>query len=79
MSKHFNPLANRKDDEGKVSLGKATIIKTTDKAINVRLDGVGTIWIPESVVHDDSEVFKGCDGSGDLIVLSWWAEQEGLS
>lgn len=80
MSKHFNPLAKGGSEDGRVSLGRAKIIKTTDKAIRVILDSDGKAhWIPESVVHDDSEVFKGCDGAGDLVVKAWWAEKEGLA
>ncbi len=63
-----------------VSLGQAKIIKTADKEIRVILDSDGkAYWIPESVVHDDSEVFRGCEGAGDLVVKSWWAEKEGLT
>jgi hypothetical protein len=80
MSRHFNPLASRQSDDSKVSLGLAKIIASTDKAIRVILDSDGkAYWIPESVVHDDSEVFRGCDGAGDLVVQSWWSEKEGLS
>lgn len=79
MSKHFNPLARDDDDDDtKVSLGQAKIIATTDKAIRVELDTTHTLWVPESVIHDDSEVFKGCDGAGDLVVKAWWAEKQGL-
>lgn len=79
MSKHFNPLARDDDDDDtKVSLGQAKIIATTDKAIRVELDATNTLWVPESVIHDDSEVFKGCDGTGDLVVEAWWAEKQGL-
>jgi len=68
------------DTDQCVSLGGAKIITTTDRAIRVILDSDGkAYWVPESVVHDDSEVFKGCDGAGDLVVKSWWAEKQGWS
>jgi hypothetical protein len=81
MSKHFNPMARGAGDtDQSVSLGQAKIIATTDKAIRVILDSDGkAYWIPESVVHDDSEVFQGCDGAGELVVKAWFAEKEGLS
>ncbi len=82
MSKHFNPFSGRPQVEAtdRVSLGKAKILQTTAKAIRVLLDSDGkTYWVPESCVHDDSEVFRGCDDEGDLVVKTWWAEKEGLA
>ncbi len=35
-------------------------------------------WIPSSVVHDDSEVYRQND-FGTLVVHRWWAEKEGLA
>ena len=33
-------------------------------------------WIPASVVHDDSEIWK--DGQeGDLVVKTWFADKQG--
>jgi len=37
------------------------------------------VWIPFSVLHDDSEVFDDDEnGDGEVIVKSWWAEKENL-
>lgn len=36
------------------------------------------IWIPKSVIHDDSEVY-GEGHQGDVVVEEWWADKEGLS
>jgi hypothetical protein len=39
------------------------------------------MWIPKSVIDDDSDVYdntSGADGPGDLIVAGWWAEKQGL-
>jgi hypothetical protein len=33
-------------------------------------------WVPQSVVHDDSEVYKEGD-EGRLVVQLWFAEKEG--
>ena len=33
--------------------------------------------IPKSVLHDDSEVYEA-DTTGELIVMRWWAQKEGL-
>jgi hypothetical protein len=80
MSRHFNPLERRERDESRVSLGKVKVLAKTDKAIRVELDTTDTLWVPESCIHDDSEVFVGCDSTkGELVVAAWWAEKEGLS
>lgn len=35
------------------------------------------VWVPKSLIHDDSEVYKaGTDGK--LVVARWFAEREGL-
>jgi len=41
------------------------------------VDGTGgEVWVPKSVVHDDSEVYtEGTDG--DLVVVYWFAERRG--
>ena len=33
-------------------------------------------WIPQSQVHEDSEVWKVGD-VGDLVVTGWWARKQG--
>lgn len=67
-----------RDDSGSdpASLGEVEITKATDKALfAVPKDDTG-FWVPKSVVHDDSEVWKDGD-KGDLVVKQWWAEKEG--
>lgn len=67
------------------NLGNAQLVRTTDKAILVSVDELidseweGEIWVPKSVVHDDSEVYSGSTESGDLIVKTWWAEDKGYA
>lgn len=34
-------------------------------------------WVPQSVVHDDSEVWK-VGQFGKLVLKGWWAEKQGL-
>lgn len=46
------------------------------KAILVDIHG-DEHWIPNSVIHEDSEVYKS-GTEGDLIVERWFAEKEGL-
>lgn len=63
----------------------ALCTKETPKAILVVLDRDDArkrreVWIPRSVVLDDSEVWNARDGSGPgtLVVSRWFAEKEGL-
>lgn len=59
------------------SLGDGKAIRATERALLVKLESGDEVWIPQSVVHDDSEVFK--EGHyGEVIVQEWWAEKEGL-
>jgi len=64
-------------------LGRAHVIRETDKAVRVSLDrtsllGEVDFWLPRSVLHDDSEVYGGNEGaSGALVVKHWFAKKEG--
>jgi 3-methyladenine DNA glycosylase AlkC len=43
-------------------------------ALLVKFETDKELWIPKSVVHDDSEVRK--EGQvGDVVVHAWWGEQ----
>jgi len=54
-----------------VSLGKFCVLRETAKSLKVKgTDGI--FWVPKSVIHDDSEVYK-TETSGDLVVEEWWA------
>lgn len=60
------------------SLGEGTTMVERDKAICVYLDDAEEDqWIPKSVIHEDSEVWKGGQ-SGEVVVKQWWADKEGL-
>jgi hypothetical protein len=62
------------------SLGEAEVSRTTDKALLVYIDDLGEeVWIPKSVIHDDSEVYSSTGSTGELIVHSWWAEKNGYA
>lgn len=64
-------------DKG-ISLGQGICKAQTEKAILVELKEVGSKWIPQSCVHDDSEVY-GYGHSGNVVVHLWWAESKGLA
>ncbi len=52
-------------------------IRATAKAILVRVQDDLEMWIPQSIIHDDSEVWKEGD-EGTLVVAGWFAEKNGL-
>lgn len=60
-----------------VTFEKVTVKQETPRAILVAI-GSGQVWVPKSVIHDDSEVYA-MDTDGDLIVARWFAEKEGIS
>lgn len=61
----------------KLGTGKAT--KATDKALFIELESGEHLWIPKSVLDDDSEVYDNeGNAEGEVVVKTWWAEKEGL-
>jgi hypothetical protein len=64
-----------------VALGLGEVLRSTDKALLVNLVEEGKeVWIPISVIHDDSELYDDDDNSdGEVVVQQWWAEKNGLS
>ena len=63
------------------SLGHGTVLKASDKALEIKFTELGeTRWIPLSVIHDDSEVYDAGDHSdGEVVVQQWWAPKNGLA
>ena len=59
------------------SLGEAECVRETDAAILVELDSGDKKWLPKSIIHDDSEVWKEGQ-TGELVVDRWFAEKEKL-
>lgn len=56
---------------------KAVIVASTDDAICVEAPEFDEdMWIPNSQVHEDSEVWKKGQ-EGDLVVTEWWADKKG--
>ena len=51
----------------------------TARAILVQIGGE-KIWVPKSLIDDDSEIYSGKSGEGGgwLIVSWWWAKERGL-
>lgn len=61
--------------------GRAVCTFETNKAIKVLIhrdgEASGEVWVPHSVIHDDSEVF-GSGHKGQLIVKAWWGEKNDI-
>lgn len=62
--------------DDRYEVGEAAALRETDRAIFVKIDGVGSSWIPKSQIHDDSEVWKKGD-RGTLVVTEWFADKQG--
>jgi hypothetical protein len=58
---------------------EAELIADTGKAILVQF-GIADCqeWIPESQIHEDSELYSGCDigRTGAVVVTEWFARQK---
>jgi hypothetical protein len=59
-------------DKGKTG---ALLIKLPE---GKKIKGQSEVWVPHSVIHDDSEVYdaKG-NNEGKLVVQRWWADKQG--
>lgn len=69
------------DDDETVMLKATRLIHQTDKAVLVYLEDIGEEqWVPLSQVYNLSEFEEGMtrDGSAELEVSRWWAEQKEL-
>jgi hypothetical protein len=68
----------KRDDIAEPFRCQAECTKETAKAIFCKLESGEERWIPNTVVHDDSEVYQA-GHEGELVLHAWWAEKEGLS
>lgn len=57
--------------------GKSRIVRESVSGLAwyISIEGVGGKWIPKSVIHADSEVWRK-GHAGKLIVKAWWAERQ---
>jgi hypothetical protein len=61
-----------------VSLGLGRCDVQRPRALRVTFADRTVRWLPQSVVHADSEVYA--EGHvGNVVVEEWWADKEGLS
>lgn len=74
------PPEQGSDDDMSTKLGTGKVKQATDKALKIELESGETVWIPKSMIHDDSEVYDADSNSeGEVVVQTWWAEKEGLA
>lgn len=71
-----------------VSLGEVRVVRRTDKAVLFDGDELDdALWVPNSCIHDDSEVWGNDPATGEtdsplfgeLVVKKWWARKENLT
>ena len=61
------------------NIGRGRCARDTGRAILVVMTANGDeVWIPQSVIHDDSEVY-GDGHNGSVVVLGWWATRHGYA
>jgi hypothetical protein len=68
--------------EETVSIDDVKAIRSTQMALLVRIggkkeEGGMEVWIPQSQIDGNSEVWKEGD-EGELVISQWIAEQKGL-
>lgn len=61
-----------------VSLGYAVASAESEKAVKFDTEEHGTLWVPKSCIHDDSEALDLQNDAGQLVVRSWWARERRL-
>ena len=71
------------DDDETETFEESIVDRETDAAILVTLrlgHRYRRMWIPKSVIHDDSEVFDSrSHAEGKLILMSWFCRKEGIA
>lgn len=61
------------------SLGHANVVNETEKAVLFHVDDLDRgLWVPKSVIHDNSETWDSENDDGELVVRQWWAEKNQL-
>lgn len=58
-----------------INMGTVKVMRETPKALLVTI-GKNEVWIPQSCVHDDSEVWHQ-GHVGKFVVKAWFARKQG--
>jgi hypothetical protein len=61
-----------------ITIAVEEVLHETAKALLVRVDEV-EVWVPKSLIGEDSECYSQKSGPGDMIVPEWWARENGLT
>jgi len=61
----------------KAAFPDARALRATEKALLCLIEGE-EVWVPQSQIDDDSEVWRAGD-EGELVLSAWWAEKQGLA
>lgn len=71
---------SRDDDDETNFSAKAFCKKATERALLLKIEGrESEIWVPQSAIHDDSEVFDDrANRLGKVVIKHWWASENGL-
>lgn len=75
-STQSNTIPKNHMNEQTVELEDVTVEAETDLALLCSVEDK-KLWIPKSVVHEDSEVQSEGD-IGTIVIMRWFAEKEGL-
>jgi hypothetical protein len=54
------------------------VLRETEKALLVRAETGDEVWIPKSLVDDDSECFSLKSSPGTMLLPGWFARKERL-
>lgn len=52
------------------------VLRETEHALLVSVEGE-EVWIPKSVIDEDSECYSMKSGAGTLIVADWFGRKQG--
>lgn len=67
----------RDDDDEGVWFSEARCLRANGDSLYCDLGRGKARWVPRAALHNDTEVLDVGD-HGDLVVASWWAENEGI-
>lgn len=74
MARGFRDEDNERGGNDGVAFENVECLRSTAMAIQCVVNGK-EVWIPQSVVHDDSEVFE-VGHAGRLVVKEWFARKD---
>lgn len=66
--------------EGFVDVNDTTILERRERSLKIQSDNLNdgdVVWVPLSLVHDDSEMPMSPDRAR-MLIAEWWLEKKGL-